>query len=277
MFTDLTTDQIARAGLGFAATLVSLTFHEAAHAAVAWLKGDRTAHAAGRLTLNPLAHVDPVGTVLLPLIGAFSNLPIIGWAKPVPVDLRNLKNPRWDHLQIAAAGPLSNLLLSVVSLGALVASGPTPVSPILLAMVWVNAFLGVFNLLPFPPLDGGTVAATLLPPTSEALHGARPPLWDMDPLPAPRDPWPRLAAACRGGVCLWDQQAVRLAFWRLTKRDPVTRIKTRPDYSFFAPCRTEILNQSRMFGFSDEKPQSDQVYFRDGGGRVVARQRHRRR
>jgi Zn-dependent protease len=159
----------------FLAMLFSLSIHEAAHAWLAFVRGDMTAKAAGRLTLNPLAHIDPVGTVVLPLLAAFMHLPLIGWAKPVPVNLRNVKHPRWDDLLIAAAGPVANLLLAFVSAAALAAYAKfavttepagrfiQPFLDLAAATVWVNALLAVFNLIPLPPLDGAAVFGALLP------------------------------------------------------------------------------------------------------------------
>ena len=96
----------------FVPFLFALCFHEFAHGLVARMRGDRTAEIMGRLTLNPLAHADPIGTVLLPIIGFFTHAPLFGWAKPVPVDERNFKNPKADMFCVAAAGPLSNLFLA---------------------------------------------------------------------------------------------------------------------------------------------------------------------
>ena len=110
-------DLIATAFLAvkyFIPFLFALCFHEYAHGWVAKLRGDRTAEIMGRLTLNPLAHADMIGTVILPLVSIVSGIPFFGWAKPVPVDARNLKNPKVDMFWIAAAGPLSNLLLALI-------------------------------------------------------------------------------------------------------------------------------------------------------------------
>src|SRR5207237_3211365 len=101
--------------VGFGVLLISLTIHEAAHAWTADRLGDRTARALGRVSLNPFVHIDPIGTVLLPLIAAVSHLPLIGWAKPVPVTTRNLRHPRRDFVMVAAAGPISNLVQAVVA------------------------------------------------------------------------------------------------------------------------------------------------------------------
>ena len=98
----------------FIIVLLSLTIHEAAHAWTAYRLGDPTAKALGRISLNPIVHIDLIGTIILPLVAAFSNLPIIGWAKPVPVDIRRLRHPRRDFVLVAAAGPTSNLLQAIV-------------------------------------------------------------------------------------------------------------------------------------------------------------------
>lgn len=132
---------------------------------MARLRGDRTAELAGRLSLNPWRHVDILGTIILPIVGALSQLPVIGWAKPVPVDTRQLYNPRWDSVLVSAAGPASNLLMAFLAVVATVVVGDNPgiVVDLLQALIWVNAFLAVFNLLPLPPLDGAGVAAAILP------------------------------------------------------------------------------------------------------------------
>lgn len=157
----------------FAVLLFSLMIHESAHAWSAWRFGDPTAQRLGRISLNPARHIDPIGTLLLPLVAFTTGAPIIGWAKPVPVNGHNLDNPRRDFLYIAAAGPVSNLLLA--GLASLVMRS-VPVSPIELGLgpalpVWriasvafeLNLLLAVFNMVPIPPLDGGNVLAGLLP------------------------------------------------------------------------------------------------------------------
>jgi Zn-dependent protease len=154
--------------LEIAIVLVSLTVHEAAHAWTAERLGDPTARMLGRVSLNPMVHIDPIGTLLLPLIAAYTGLPIIGWAKPVPVNISRLRNGRRDFMLVAAAGPVSNIAQAVVGaliLRVLLAGGLTPGlwSSILAAYVSINLLLAFFNLVPVPPLDGGNVLAGLLP------------------------------------------------------------------------------------------------------------------
>jgi Zn-dependent protease len=155
--------------IGFGVLLLSLTIHEAAHALTADRLGDPTARALGRVSLNPLVHIDPLGTVVLPLLAIVSHLPIIGWAKPVPVSMRNLRHPQRDFAIIAAAGPISNLLQAIVAamLVRLLVADPyltgNPLHYALLMAVQINVLLAFFNLIPVPPLDGGNVLLGILP------------------------------------------------------------------------------------------------------------------
>lgn len=152
--------------------MFAVTFHEAAHGWVAWRLGDPTARMLGRVTFNPLKHIDPFGTVILPamlLLGSGGRM-MFGFAKPVPVDFRRLGNPRRDMVLVAIAGPGSNLALALVSAALMhavvFATGDFRdwLGQNLLNSIWVNCLLCVFNMLPLPPLDGGRVAVGLLPP-----------------------------------------------------------------------------------------------------------------
>lgn len=157
-------------GVAFGVLLVSLTVHEAAHAWTADRLGDATARRLGRVSFNPLVHIDVFGTVVLPLLAFVSGLPIIGWAKPVPVSLAALRDPRRDFMVIAAAGPVSNLLMAAaasVALHLMAGAGGgaygTTAWGLRLALQ-INVLLALFNLVPIPPLDGGNVLGGLLPP-----------------------------------------------------------------------------------------------------------------
>ena len=154
--------------------IASLSFHEAAHAWTANRLGDPTARELGRLTLNPIAHIDPIGTILFPLVAYYSGLPLIGWAKPVPVNLNNLKAPRRDFAIVAVAGPVSNLLIATACAALLwVLTGGGDGGPILLLRaIILNVFLAVFNLIPVPPLDGGNVLAGIVPEAGARLIDA---------------------------------------------------------------------------------------------------------
>jgi Zn-dependent protease len=161
--------------LSFLVLLFSLTVHESAHAWTADRLGDPTARQLGRISMNPVVHVDLIGTIVLPLVAISTGAPIIGWAKPVPVNVHNLRRPRQDFMRVALAGPVSNALLAIGSAAVLAAvpasagEGPSFVRSLAATGFQLNLLLAVFNMVPVPPLDGGTVLAGLLP---ESLAGA---------------------------------------------------------------------------------------------------------
>lgn len=146
----------------FPIMLFSLSVHECAHALVAYWGGDDTARLLGRITLNPISHIDVFGTLLIPIIAAVAHLPLIGWAKPVPVNLRRLKKPIWD-VWLTAAGPLSNLALALIATGVMrlaITLHPEPNEALWkfgYYFIATNVTLFVFNLIPIPPLDGSRI------------------------------------------------------------------------------------------------------------------------
>jgi Zn-dependent protease len=152
--------------------LLAITLHEVAHGWVASLFGDQTARLSGRLTLNPIKHIDLIGTIIVPIAMLLFSGFIFGWAKPVPVDARNLRNPRWDMILVAAAGPFSNLIMALVwaaiaKCGFMIVDKSEGVGQFLFFMgqagIVVNIVLAVLNVIPIPPLDGGRILANLLP------------------------------------------------------------------------------------------------------------------
>jgi Zn-dependent protease len=167
----------------FVALIVAIILHEISHGVVAYGFGDDTAKRAGRLTLNPIPHVDPFGSIVLPVLGAIAHVPVIGWAKPVPVNPAQLRNRRRDMLIVSLAGPTTNFVLAAIA--ALIARwqfhsvqdtflqsvhgdffvfGDLPMRVLIpLLFAEVNLFLGVFNFLPIPPLDGASLVERVLP------------------------------------------------------------------------------------------------------------------
>lgn len=159
------------------AFMFAISVHESAHAWTASRCGDPTARMLGRVSLNPIRHIDPVGTIILPLIAVITHIPMLGWAKPTPVDPRNFRNPVIDDILTSVAGPVSNFILATIAvllLGFISLSSPAgrsivqgvdngsssilvPVAGLLFAMLEINVLLAVFNLVPIPPLDGSHV------------------------------------------------------------------------------------------------------------------------
>ena len=164
-------DQFQSLAIFAVPVIVAITFHEAAHGFAARHFGDNTAEKAGRITLNPLKHIDPVGTILLPalLLATHAGF-VFGYAKPVPVNFGALRNPKRDMIWVAAAGPGMNILLAAISvmlLGAVIAIAsnvPQWLPALLWSSVEINLILAVLNLWPIPPLDGSKIAVGLLPP-----------------------------------------------------------------------------------------------------------------
>lgn len=159
--------------------LLGITLHEVAHGWMALQLGDRTAQMLGRLSLNPLRHIDPIGTVIVPLLLLYLGGFVFGWARPVPVTFENLRSPRRDMALVALAGPVANALMAVLWLGVLLAVvrlGPeaSPVGMGVLHMagigILINTVLMVLNLLPVPPLDGSRIVSALLPPRMSAAY-----------------------------------------------------------------------------------------------------------
>jgi len=155
----------------FVVLLFSLSFHESAHAWTALRQGDPTAQSLGRISLNPLVHIDLIGTVVMPLLMIFTGVPLLGWAKPTPVNPRLFRSLRSGQILVSAAGPISNMLLALIFTALLFVAARTlpqpwheqPVAVFLALGVQLNVSLAIFNLIPLPPLDGSHVAEWALP------------------------------------------------------------------------------------------------------------------
>ena len=164
------TDEIIKIAIMAVPIIIAITFHEAAHGYVARMFGDDTAARMGRITLNPLKHIDPFGTILLPAVLLLSHAGFVfGYAKPVPVNFSRLNNPKRDMIWVAAAGPATNIALAAVSavllaIGLHASATPRePLAELFLGSLQINLVLAFLNLLPLPPLDGGRVVTGLLP------------------------------------------------------------------------------------------------------------------
>ena len=161
----------------FGCLVVAVILHEISHGVAAYWLGDDTAKKAGRLTLNPIPHIDPFGSLILPAMGALAGLPIVGFAKPVPVNPNRLRNPRRDMLFVSLAGPASNMVMMAIAAvttrfllnsgsglaAAIDQSGSDLLVQIVFSFAVVNLLLGLFNLLPIPPLDGAAIFERFLP------------------------------------------------------------------------------------------------------------------
>ncbi|MBI4848434.1 MAG: site-2 protease family protein [Nitrospirae bacterium] len=182
---DISSDTIRQLIIAAPPMLLAITFHEMSHGFVANKLGDPTAKMMGRLTLNPIAHIDPIGTVIMPLILLITGAPVFGYAKPVPINPANFHNPKRDMAISAAGGPVSNILLAILSVLFLKfiivltsvllpqnisAAVAEPLTLMCVFSIRINIFLAAFNLIPIPPLDGGRVLVGFLPYRQAAAY-----------------------------------------------------------------------------------------------------------
>ena len=181
-------EQMLEVAVGFVVFVFSVVVHENAHGLAAEYFGDPTARLEGRITMNPLPHIDPIGSVLLPIVAFVSHMPFIGWAKPVPVNSANLRNPHVQNAYVAAAGPASNFILALLGTFLYIivllaykhvpalqgGAGNTLVffRAFCGSLIQINCVLGVFNLIPVPPLDGHWILFRYLPPRYAAVLAA---------------------------------------------------------------------------------------------------------
>jgi Zn-dependent protease len=206
-----TPERLAEALTSYVVLLFSLSFHEAAHAWTASRMGDQTAREAGRVSLNPLVHIDPIGTVLMPLLQIFAQgIPLLAWAKPTPVVARNFRPGEYRRGQVlvAGAGPLSNLLLASVFASLLFVAvrllgvhSERPLLDLIVTGVLINVMLAIFNLLPVPPLDGSWVASYGLPPRLGEAY---------DRLVRPYGMWILLILVVTGAISVVTRPLIRL-------------------------------------------------------------------
>lgn len=165
----LTAEDLAMGLTTYVVLLFSLSVHESAHGYTAHLMGDDTAISQGRVSLNPLVHIDPIGTLLIPILQIFwGGIPLLGWAKPTPVGAHNFRRLAQGHIRVAGAGPVSNLVLAVLFTAALfvllrVDGADGPLGIIVISGIQMNVALALFNLVPVPPLDGSWIASWGLP------------------------------------------------------------------------------------------------------------------
>ena len=174
------TETLLLASILIPCLIIAIVFHEVAHGWVALLLGDPTAKERNRLSLNPIRHVDPIGTLLVPGALALAGMPVFGWAKPVPVIKQRLNNPRYGMMAVALAGPGTNLILAFIgavllgfvvpTAGVLAGQEPGLAVTALTYFIAINIFLALFNLLPIPPFDGSHVVEGLLPPSAARVY-----------------------------------------------------------------------------------------------------------